>query len=276
MKKLNQKNMWIFLASVFMATWLLWIPLVFLNLDKSLFTLLVLLGAFMPSIIGVIMIYITQDKEGIKSFWKRVRSFSQIKIKWLIFIILIFPILMITTYQICRFTGINTPFINSMIEIITSPLSLLSFIVIMLLGGPLAEELGWRGFLLDYLQLKLNALNASLLLGAIWALWHLPLFFIPGTTQEVMVIGSLHFWSWVFQVIAKSVIYTTVYNNTGRSILTAIIVHFMSNSVTTIIVGIGGSALPVSMEVIHGILVILTAAILVMIWKPKRLSRHNK
>ena len=90
-------------------------------------------------------------------------------------------------------------------ETLTNPVSFLGFLLLMILGGPLAEELGWRGFARDPLQKGRSALSASLILGVIWALWHLPLFFIEGTSQAAIGLGSTVFWLWHVQVVALSV-----------------------------------------------------------------------
>lgn len=58
-----------------------------------------------------------------------------------------------------------------------------NFILILLIGGPLGEEFGWRGLALPSLEARFSPLWASLILGVIWAVWHLPLFFISGSKQ---------------------------------------------------------------------------------------------
>ena len=56
--------------------------------------------------------------------------------------------------------------------------------LILLLGGPLGEEFGWHGYALPALQTRHGWRVSSLLLGAVWGLWHLPLFFVAGTVQD--------------------------------------------------------------------------------------------
>lgn len=58
------------------------------------------------------------------------------------------------------------------------------FLLSGLLDGPFGEEPGWRGYALAKLQSRYNALVASLILGVLWAVWHLPFFFIEGSAQS--------------------------------------------------------------------------------------------
>jgi uncharacterized protein len=95
------------------------------------------------------------------------------------------------------------------------------------------EELGWRGFALPRLQQHANALNASILLGLVWGLWHLPLYFVLGTGQSEMLragaspafaIGGFVGWT-----IGLSVLFTWLYNQTGGSLLVVILFHAAVN-----------------------------------------------
>lgn len=60
------------------------------------------------------------------------------------------------------------------------------FVVTIFIGGPIAEELGWRGYAQPRLQARIGAVRAGLLIGVLWALWHLPLFFFaPSNTANI-------------------------------------------------------------------------------------------
>ena len=99
---------------------------------------------------------------------------------------------------------------------------LLSFPLIQIFGGPLFEEGGWRGFALPRLQRLHGPLVGSLILGVLWALWHLPLFWITvwGTPPTV-----LNMVLYLATVIFMTMVYTWVFNNTKGSILIAILLH---------------------------------------------------
>jgi membrane protease YdiL (CAAX protease family) len=95
--------------------------------------------------------------------------------------------------------------------------------------GPLPEEVGWRGFALDRLQCRISALSSSVVLGTIWALWHLPLFFVPWTYQYDVGLGTVRFWLFLAHFLPLSVLMTWIYNSTHRSTLSAILFHFSGN-----------------------------------------------
>ena len=109
-------------------------------------------------------------------------------------------------------------------------MEILPFAIFILIFGPLPEELGWRGYALDGLQARYNALISSLILGLIWALWHVPLFFMNGTWQhDKLGFATVDFWTFVFGTVIISILFTWIYNNTNRSTLSAILFHFVIN-----------------------------------------------
>lgn len=100
-----------------------------------------------------------------------------------------------------------------------------AFFYILILGGPLAEEFGWRGYALDRLQNHYSALSSSVILGIIWGLWHLPLFFMKG--QDIY--RNIPVWGFVLGTIFLSIMITWIYNNTGRSVLAVLLFHTAGN-----------------------------------------------
>jgi membrane protease YdiL (CAAX protease family) len=90
--------------------------------------------------------------------------------------------------------------------------------------GPIGEEFGWRGFALPRILKTRSPLAGSLILGTIHALWHVPLFFIPGTSQS-----HLSFPLFVTGTISMAIIDTWLYLRTDANLLLAILVHLMSN-----------------------------------------------
>ena len=98
-----------------------------------------------------------------------------------------------------------------------APLSLLGdFLYVLFLGGALGEEPGWRGFALPRLQSLYGPLLGILILGPLWALWHLPLFFTPWNELTVFNLAVIALAS-----TCLAVMYTWVFNNTKGSVLMA-------------------------------------------------------
>lgn len=94
------------------------------------------------------------------------------------------------------------------------------------------EEIGWRGFALPHLQSRWNALAASLWLGTVWALFHLPIFFVQGPG----LLGSqnnMHPLAFVIDVLAGAVLMTWLFNHTQGSLLIAYLYHAAVNTWTT-------------------------------------------
>jgi uncharacterized protein len=119
-------------------------------------------------------------------------------------------------------------------ELVGDPLAFLAFAVFVPIFGPVPEEIGWRGYALDALQARLSALAASLLLGAAWALWHAPLLFIAGYYADGTLPEPVLF---TVAILVNSVLYTWIYNHTRRSVLAAILLHFMINFVGMLVEG---------------------------------------
>lgn len=102
-----------------------------------------------------------------------------------------------------------------------TPLSAVSFVLAALIVG---EEVGWRGFALPYLLRRQSALAASLIVGIVWAFWHLPNFLLPGFPHR-----GLPFPAFVLMVVAYSVLFTWLYRRTAGSLTAAVVFHAAIN-----------------------------------------------
>jgi uncharacterized protein len=106
-----------------------------------------------------------------------------------------------------------------------APLLLLPLLLVILtLTDGLGEELAWRGFALPRLLTRYNALVASLVLGVLWGLWHLPLVWTEGATMYQQPV-----WLFLLDITAKSVLFTWVFLHTRGSVLLAMLLHAATN-----------------------------------------------
>jgi len=149
------------------------------------------------------------------------------------------------------------------------------FIILTILAG-IGEEFGWRGFLLPRLQTRYNALVSSLIVGVAWAIWHIPMFFIEGTSQyELRQLGGLlpAVLGFSLLVIVNSIQFAWVFNNTRGSVLLVAVLHGASNAWAGYLDPfrgyIGGAFAVVAVSALVTIIIVLIAG-------PRHLSRRNK
>jgi len=95
-----------------------------------------------------------------------------------------------------------------------------SFLLVFLIYNGFGEEIGWRGFALPILQKNLGFLGGSLAIGIIWALWHLPLFYMPGSNQygDSIIL-------YIYLLICWSIVMTYLVYKARGSVLVAILFH---------------------------------------------------
>jgi membrane protease YdiL (CAAX protease family) len=259
---LMRANVWSFFAATYATSWLLWAPAILWQGEQPNL-LLIVLGAFMPSLMGILFTYRTQDRTGRRDFWLRVVEVRRIGRRWWAVIVLVFPLAYGVSGVTYSLLGGDVPPLLDILKQLASPGLVVQLVLANLLISGLSEELGWRGFALDRLQSRRSALAASLILGLVHALWHTPLFLVPGISQGEMGIFSLDYFLFLAMVPMGAVVMTWVYNNTRCSILSAMLLHFFQNFCVDLLSGLQG-ALPTGYWALYaGTMGLLTVAIVV-------------
>ncbi|MCA9979341.1 MAG: CPBP family intramembrane metalloprotease [Anaerolineales bacterium] len=145
--------------------------------------------------------------------------------RWYFFALALFPALAYST--ILFMDGGGTSFsrfiLNPIGEENWRDLALL-VVLSALVGGPLGEEIGWRGFALPRLQQLYSDTTSSFLLGGVWALWHLPLYLTGVYNGRVDDILARFFWT-----IPLAFLFTYLHRNTKGSIFLAVLLHVSFN-----------------------------------------------
>ncbi|UCH24557.1 MAG: CPBP family intramembrane metalloprotease [Trueperaceae bacterium] len=263
-------NPWIYFAATFAWTWLLWgIAILFgAGMDSALGFGLLLLGVTGPMVTGIAFTYLTRDAEGRRDYWKRVVGFRRIPFRWYLVILLFVPILNLAAAGLDVLTGgSGATWGDAVLSFASNPLSIVPSILFASLI-PFLEELGWRGYVLDRLQERHTALVSSLILGVVWSSWHLPLFFVEGSYQSGLGVGTLAFWLFMVGIVPLSVAFTWIYNHTRRSTLAVILFHSMINFTGELI------ALTERADTLSILLWCVAATGIAIIWGAKTLSRH--
>jgi CAAX protease family protein len=173
------------------------------------------LGVFLAAII---VTAITQGRAGLKELFSRIIRW-RVGIQW-------YALIFVLPFVLCVFSASIVVFFAGAVPDFTKlpPVKDLieRFIFIFLFIG-LGEEPGWRGFALEHLQKKLSPVKASMILGSIWAFWHLPLM---GTQFTLPVIPAF-----LISVFAATFILTWIYNNTRGSVLLPMLFHAAVNTI---------------------------------------------
>lgn len=177
---------------------------------------LFILAVYAPAIAALLLVAITSGFSGLGRFLSRLLLWRASP-WWYVFLLLGFPAISFAGALI-KGNALSAP-------MFTEPLpALLPAIGFMLILGPM-EEIGWRGFALPILQRHLAPFWAGLILGIIWAVWHLPAFMLSGTPQ-----AAWSFLPFFLGSIACSLILTALFNDTRGSILLAMLFHFQMNN----------------------------------------------
>lgn len=177
--------------------------------------ILFVVGGFVPSIAGIVLTGYYEGKTGVRNLLKSSVKF-RFSTKW--YFLILASALFIALVSILIYTSLGNDFDFSQFALQLP--TLLPLIIL----GPLSEEYGWRGFALKHM-LKITTPNiASLIIGLVWSLWHLPLFFMLGTSQYEF---GLPFVVFLISVTSTSFAYTYFYIKTKGSLLSAIFLHWV-------------------------------------------------
>ncbi len=216
-----------FFVLTFVVAWSIWLPVGFLT--PKYFLLSVIPGAWAPSIVSCYLTWLIDGKDGLRQFLRRVVRW-RVGVQW--YLVVLFGIAVIAFaaqgLNIWLFDG--DPIIFNLPAGIPEDGLLVAlpviFFVNIFLGGPLAEDIGWRGYALPKMREKMSAFTASVFIGCVWVLWHLPFFWIP---EGRVAIGGVPFAWFALMTTAWSVLFAWVYVNT-ESILMPVLFHAAVNT----------------------------------------------
>jgi membrane protease YdiL (CAAX protease family) len=264
---------WLFLGLTLGVTWLFGFLAVAIQRAAPRGVVLALTygGGLSPLLVTTWLAYTKHDRAYRRDFWRRLTDVRRIGVGWALVILLFFPVKSVLAALVDVLQGGTGIALEGAARLLDQPLLIVPTFVFWLLFGPVPEEVGWRGYATDGLQARRSAVAASLIVGTVWALWHMPLFFIEGTWQaEHLGFGTQLFWLWMMGVVIESILYTWIFNNTQRSILSAILFHFIGNAFGQLF------ALSYRAEVYGQLLSIPAVLLVILIWGAGTLTREEK
>jgi uncharacterized protein len=216
------------------------------------------LAAFNPMIAALILAYREDGPAGLKRLLKRSLDYKRIKARiWYFPAIFLMPMMMALEYGVLRWRGASVP--SPQFPILMVPIFFFGFFI-----GAIGEELGWQGYAIDRLQARWNALESSIILGLVWAIWHLIPFLQTNHNSRWVA------WQCVTTILARIII-VWLYNNAGRSVFIAILFHAMLNVSEFLFPNYGSHYDPL----IASVIMALTAGIVLFLWGPQTLARFR-
>lgn len=218
----------------------------------------------LPALAALILLFREGGKDGVVNLLKRTYDFRKIKPKiWYLPILLIFPSISFLNYWILRLSGTSIP---------TPHFSWVTFLgyntVFFLTFG---EELGMTGYVLDPIQQRYSALKSGLLLGIVWASYHIPSFIISGYYSFEWI-----FWHALY-TIASRILFVWIYNNSGKSLFSMALFHTTFGLFWILWPQTGNlqKALPYYDPRISAVLAISFVAIVTFLWGWKTLAQYR-
>ncbi len=222
---------WIYFAVTFLWTWSACAVLIAFDLsERPLLSGALLLGAMIgPGVTGIYFTHRTRSSEERKDFWRRVIDVRRLTWPWVVAVVAIPFGLQVASGVLDGLLGGTGPSWGETAgAFLADPATqILSLWIISLV--PFFEEMGWRGYAQDRLMERHGAVGASVVLGVVWSVWHLPAFFVPGTYHASMGFFTLEALLFFVGVVALSMVVSWIYINTRRSILIMVVLHAMVN-----------------------------------------------
>jgi len=232
-----------FFTLAILWSWAFWIPMVLYFQNRGpdagegelagipvWALLLAFVGGYGPTAAGVIFSARDSGREGVKALLRRLLVW-RVGLRWHLFAWLAPMAFLLVGMLIYAARGgdLGQPNWGRLVLV---PVAVFFAVIF----GPLGEELGWRGYALPRLQQHYSALKSSLILGLVWTLWHVPMFWGPGGT--VVSGGPVTLWAigkYVLYLLGFSILYTWLFNNTRGSVLLAVIFHTSANAVLPLV-----------------------------------------
>jgi len=222
---------WRFFLTVFVLTWLFWIAAAVVSRTPTgagASMALMLLGLFVPSATAIVTVL--KSKSAALKLDFRQKLFGAFRVRPLVVLraIAVFAGVIAASILLSTLVGESLnqfAFVEDFSFSIGGVSTLLTLVLTALL-----EELGWRGYAKDAIASYCSWWKASIIFGAVWAMWHLPLFGIAGTYQNIIMSQNpLYAASFIVGIIPMSFLFTWVYVKNNRSIFACMIFHFFVN-----------------------------------------------
>lgn len=216
----------LFFICAYFFTWIFWIPAIFV--PETIGSVLMLIGLIAPAVVSTIFVLVSGSDELKKDLKDKIISFY--KIKWInvFWAVVVFALIVVFSILLSLLFGQSLKQFSFTDDFSFTGVGIGTAFVTITLAS-IIEEVGWKGYCEDSIGQYMNWFWESLLFGALWSLWHLPLIFIQGTYQAGLMVNPLYVINFFISGIPLGYIITWVYLVSDRSILACMIFHLFVN-----------------------------------------------
>ncbi|MEZ4671818.1 MAG: type II CAAX endopeptidase family protein [Anaerolineae bacterium] len=238
-----------FFVLAYLLSWSVWLLLAVssISINSTVGNILNVIAIAGPTLSALILTAITQGTKGLQEISSRLQNW-RVPVRWYVIALLLPFLLIVISLVISYFMMTPAPALSGSKSLL---LLLPEFVRILFFGGPLGEEIGWRGFALPRLLAGRNTFSASIILGVIWGLWHAPIYAVPGTGQNEIVRNDgsfvVFFAAFVIWTIGLSILFTWLYRITQGNLLMMILFHAAINTAVFLPFLLGMQNSPVTM-----------------------------
>ncbi|WP_026527714.1 CPBP family intramembrane glutamic endopeptidase [Butyrivibrio sp. VCD2006] len=192
------------------------------------------IGGMLPSLIGTIFVLVLYKKENVGDFLKRCFVPTKKAVLAILISLAFICFEAFVVQSVSKMFGGSALGFMGLKMIIDNPLMFFYFLFWGLISGPLSEEVGWRGFLSDMIITKENIFRNTLIIGFIWGIWHLPLFFYPAQIQyEWAHTNFLLVICFVLSCMTNALVYSAIYVISNRRVFSIFFLHMFENIILT-------------------------------------------
>ena len=216
----------LFFVLAYLFTWIFWIPATFVT--ENLGAVLMLIGLIAPAVVSTVFI-LSSGSDALKRDLRN-KLIGFYKVKWLnVFLaVFVFAVIVACSILLSLAFGQSIDQFAFTEDFSFTGVGIGSALITIALASVI-EEVGWKGYCEDSIGNYMNWFWESLIFGALWSLWHLPLIFIKGTYQAGLMVNPLYVVNFFISGIPLGFIITWVYLVSDRSILACMVFHLFVN-----------------------------------------------
>ena len=216
----------LFFALAYLFTWIFWVPAIFTS--ENLGAALMFIGLLAPAVVSTVFVLVSKSDLLKKDL--KIKLIGLYKVKWLnvLLAVLQFAGIVVCSILLSLVFGQSVDQFSFTEDFSFTGVGVAGALLTVT-AASIIEEVGWKGYCEDSIGAYMNWFWESMIFGALWSLWHLPLIFIKGTYQAGLMVNPLYVVNFFISGIPLGFIITWVYLASDRSILACMIYHLFVN-----------------------------------------------